>query len=98
MWLAGRTFRLRRRHRWAPMNFALTTGAALLTVVIVHATTFFIARAVGRYNVVDIAWGIGFIAVAAVVAALGSGDPSRRVLVLALTAVWGLRLAAFLYV
>lgn len=80
------------------MNFALTTGAALLTVIIVHATTFFIARAVGRYNVVDIAWGVGFIAVAAVVAALGSGDPSRRVLVLGLTAVWGLRLAAFLFV
>ena len=80
------------------MNFAMVTGAALLTVIVVHGATFFIARRVGRYNVVDIAWGIGFVAVAAVVAALGSGDLFRRTLVLALTAVWGLRLAGFLYV
>lgn len=36
------------------MNFALVTGASLLTVIVVHGATFFIARRVGRYNVVDI--------------------------------------------
>jgi steroid 5-alpha reductase family enzyme len=56
------------------MNFAMVTEAALLTVIVVHGATFFIARRVGRDNVVDIAWGIGFVAVAAVVAAQGSGD------------------------
>jgi steroid 5-alpha reductase family enzyme len=40
------------------MNFALVTGACLLTVIVVHGATFFIARRVGRYNVVDIAWSI----------------------------------------
>jgi steroid 5-alpha reductase family enzyme len=80
------------------MNFVLVTVAALLTVIVVHGATFFIARRVGRYNVVDIAWGIGFVAVAGVVAMVGGGDLFRRILVLALTAVWGLRLAGFLYV
>src|SRR5215470_11114086 len=80
------------------MNLAVVTGASLLAVIVVHGATFFIARHVGRYNVVDIAWGIGFVAIAAVAAVLGSGDLYRRILVLALTAAWGLRLAGFLYV
>ena len=73
-------------------------AAAAVSVLIVHGVTFVIARRLGRYNVVDIAWGIGFVAVAATAAALGTGDLSRRMLLLGLTAVWGLRLAGFLYV
>ncbi|MGE5696780.1 MAG: DUF1295 domain-containing protein [Candidatus Sericytochromatia bacterium] len=73
-------------------------AAAAASVLIVHGVTFVFARRLGRYNVVDIAWGIGFVAVAATAAALGTGDLSRRMLLLGLTAVWGLRLAGFLYV
>ncbi len=79
------------------MNFLAVTGVSLLVVVVVHGVTFGIARRVGRYNIVDIAWGAGFIAVAAVAAALGNGDSFRRWLLLALTAVWGLRLAWYIY-
>jgi steroid 5-alpha reductase family enzyme len=80
------------------VSFVFVAVAALVAVVVVHSCTFFIARRVGRYNVVDIAWSIGFVAVAGVAAGLGSGDLFRRVLLLVLTAVWGLRLAGFLYV
>lgn len=73
-------------------------AAAAASVLIVHGVTFVFARRLGRYNVVDIAWGIGFVAVAATAAALGTGDLSRRMLLLGQTAVWGLRLAGFLYV
>src|SRR6185437_6790405 len=38
-------------------------------------------------------WGLGFVGVAAVAAVLGDGDPLRRLLLLFLVAVWGLRLA-----
>ncbi|OBF63413.1 hypothetical protein A5787_15270 [Mycobacterium sp. 852002-50816_SCH5313054-b] len=48
---------------------------------------------IGRYNVVDVAWGVGFVAIAAVAATLGRGDAARRWLLLALVAIWGLRLA-----
>jgi steroid 5-alpha reductase family enzyme len=78
------------------VNFVVVTSFALLAVVAVHGATFVIARRIGRYNVVDTAWGIGFAAVAAVAAAAGTGDLSRRILVLALTALWGLRLGWFL--
>jgi steroid 5-alpha reductase family enzyme len=75
------------------MNFAVVTGSSLAALIIVHGTTFFVARRIGRYNVVDVAWGLGFIAVAAVAAALGTGAPLRRLLMLVLVTVWGGRLA-----
>lgn len=80
------------------MNLALVAGAAAVSVVVVHGTTFLIARRIGRYNIVDIAWGIGFVAIALAAAVLGSGDLLRRILLFGLTAAWGLRLAGFLYV
>ena len=61
--------------------------------MVVHGITFLIGRRIGRYNVVDAAWGVGFVAVAAVAAGVGTGDLFRRVLLLILVAVWGLRLA-----
>jgi steroid 5-alpha reductase family enzyme len=74
-------------------NLAQVSGASVLALVVVHSVTFVIGRRIGRYNVVDVAWGVGFVAVAAVAAALGHGDPTRRWLLLALVAIWGLRLS-----
>lgn len=66
------------------------TSLALFTVF------FAVGARTGRHRVVDVAWGLAFTAVALVSFALssGHGDPGRRALALALTAVWGLRLAA----
>jgi steroid 5-alpha reductase family enzyme len=75
------------------MNFFAVSAAALAILMVVHGVTFLIGRRIGRYNVVDVAWGLGFIAVAAVAAVLGSGDLFRRCLLLVLVTVWGLRLA-----
>jgi steroid 5-alpha reductase family enzyme len=75
------------------VNFLVVSGASALALVVVHSVTFLIGRRIGRYNVVDVAWGLGFVAVAAVAAALGHGDPTRRWLLLALVAIWGLRLS-----
>ena len=65
---------------------ALATAAVLMTV------TALIARAVGRVAVVDIAWGLGFVAIAATTA-LAADEGARRWLVLALVGTWGFRLA-----
>ena len=79
---------------WASaMNFIVVSAASLAIVVVVHTTTFLIGRRIGRYNIVDVAWGVGFVAVAAVAAVVGTGDLFRRILLLVLVAVWGLRLA-----
>jgi steroid 5-alpha reductase family enzyme len=75
------------------MTFLVVSAAALVTVVVVYGITFLIGRRIGRYNVVDVTWGVSFVAVAAVAALVGTGDLFRRLLLLVLVAAWGLRLA-----
>ncbi|MDT5411917.1 MAG: hypothetical protein QOG14_4137 [Mycobacterium sp.] len=79
------------------VDVAVVSGASVAALLVVHAITFAIGHRIGRYNVVDVAWGLGFIAVAAVAAVLGTGDPVRRWLLLALVAIWGLRLSGYIY-
>jgi steroid 5-alpha reductase family enzyme len=74
-------------------------GLSALAVVVVLGVTFAVAVRVGRQAVIDVAWGLGFVAIAltAFLATLGQGDALRRWLALGLTAVWGLRLAAHIH-
>jgi steroid 5-alpha reductase family enzyme len=74
-------------------NLLEVSGASVLALAVVHSVTFAIGKRIGRYNVVDVAWGVGFVAIAAVAATLGHGDETRRWLLLALVAIWGLRLS-----
>jgi len=66
---------------------------ALLAVAVVISVTIAVSRAQGRIVVVDVAWGLMFLAVAVVVAIVGDGTPWRRWLLLALVGLWSLRLA-----
>jgi steroid 5-alpha reductase family enzyme len=78
---------------WAAFASALPLTA--LAVGVVLGVTFAVALRLGRHAVVDVAWGVGFTAVAVTSFAVSAdhGDTLRRVLVLVMTAVWGLRLA-----
>ncbi|HET8994493.1 MAG TPA: DUF1295 domain-containing protein [Rhodococcus sp. (in: high G+C Gram-positive bacteria)] len=78
-------------------EFFLITATALVLLTLIQAITFTVGHRIGRYNVVDVSWGLGFVAVAAAAAVLGSGDASRRFLLLALVTVWGLRLTWHMY-
>lgn len=84
---------------FAEGTFLATVPFTLIAVVVVLGATFGVARRVGRHSVVDVAWGLGFVAVAltAFVLSVDDGDVVRRAVVLALTALWGLRLAAHIY-
>jgi steroid 5-alpha reductase family enzyme len=75
--------------------FAAALPLTVAAVVAVLGSTFLVALRVGRHAVVDVAWGLGFVAVATTSYLLSGdeGDPVRRALVLALTAIWGVRLA-----
>jgi steroid 5-alpha reductase family enzyme len=79
---------------WGAWAAALPVTA--LAVVVVLGAAFPVALRIGRHSVVDVAWGLGFVAVAGTSYVLGAGhgDDVRRALVLALTGLWGLRLAA----
>ena len=76
---------------------ALTLLAAAAALLILQCVTFVVALKAGKHSVVDTAWGIGIAlaALTALLVSLGHGDPARRALLLAASALWGLRLAAY---
>lgn len=79
-----------------------TWAASLLWVALALAVlilvTWFIGRRLRRFAIIDVVWGLGFVvaAVVAFAASAGHGDHGRRILLLILTAAWGLRLAGYL--
>lgn len=85
------------------MDFPLADFVAILPwaalgIVSLLAVTWLVGRAQQRHVVMDVSWGLGFVVVAVIsfLASAGQGDDIRRVLLLALTALWGLRLAGYL--
>jgi steroid 5-alpha reductase family enzyme len=74
-------------------NLAITAGVTLVAVV----ATFGVARLRERYDTVDTFWGLGFALVALVTFALSDGSPALRLVITALTVIWGVRLAVHLH-
>jgi steroid 5-alpha reductase family enzyme len=76
--------------------------AAALTAALTMTVTAWTARRAGRVSVVDTAWGIGLTLVALVSAVVGTvldeGDGVRRWVLVALVAIWGLRLSWHMHV
>ena len=79
----------------------MSTSAVTATTaafVVVYMLGFWVVSLVRRdASLVDIGWGPGFAGVALVAFLCAGGWSGRRWLVLALTAVWGLRLGAYLF-
>ncbi|GIH28704.1 membrane protein [Acrocarpospora phusangensis] len=79
------------------INLLVTAVAVCLTM----ALTMAYALRTGAQTIVDTIWGLGFVVVAAVSFVTsqfaGDGQDARRVLVLVLTAIWGLRLGAYIH-
>lgn len=74
-------------------NFLAVTGLSFVAVVLTMVVTAVEGRRQGRVSVVDTAWGLGFVVVAAVAALVGDGPLWRRLVMLVLVAAWGLRLS-----
>ncbi len=74
---------------------------AACTDVIVFTLGYAWARADGRYRVLDVVWPLSFGCVAVVTMLVASarhvGDPTVRWTLLAMTVLWGVRLAAHLF-
>ncbi len=80
-------------------DFALNLLISAAAVVVFFAIVMAIAIAVKDHSIIDITWGPSFvvIAFASWVASGGSdGDDTRRLIVLLLTAIWGLRLGLYI--
>ena len=67
-----------------------------LAVFLFMVVVFFLALFKKDNSVVDIAWGLGFVLVALLSLLMGKGLYERKILVTALVAVWGIRLAVYI--
>jgi steroid 5-alpha reductase family enzyme len=80
---------------FATTRFLIGLPVTLAAVAGLMAITFAVAIWRGHHSVIDVTWGLGFVVIAltSLLFSSGYGDLTRRVLVAALTTVWGLRLA-----
>ena len=74
---------------------AMSTAALAITVLMI--LTWVISLVLKNASIVDVAWGIGFVAVAWMVAARVDGNVDRQFLIVAMTTLWGVRLAVYLF-
>ncbi len=83
------------RERFAGTDFFATLLPVALAILLVLVLTYIASRVAKKHSVIDTAWGLLFCAaaVAAYVGSTGDGNNVRRLLLLVLVLVWGLRLA-----
>ena len=72
----------------------LVAAGAIVALMLV---TWLVSLARKDASIVDIVWGLGFVAVASAVFATTDGNHTRRILLVAMTMIWGLRLATHLF-
>ncbi|MGB8860374.1 MAG: DUF1295 domain-containing protein, partial [Ilumatobacteraceae bacterium] len=78
------------------VSTALTSAA--LTIVVLMISTWMVSLLLKNASIVDIVWGFGFVCVAWAVRLTGDdGLAARQNLLVAMTTVWGLRLAGSLF-
>lgn len=80
-------------------DFAVNLGVTALVVVGLMAIVMAVAFAIKNQSIIDILWGPGFVVIAVVSYALSAGSGgsgARRLVVLLLTSIWGLRLGGYI--
>ena len=82
---------------WGPLLVNLAVTAGLVAVLML--ATFAYAMSTRVHAIMDTIWPLGFVLIAVVSFLLSAGDgvTGRRLLVLVLTSIWGLRLGAHIY-
>lgn len=79
------------------MSLLQVFALALPLIVVMMALLWLVSLRLRDASIVDIFWGIGFIAVSIFSFAVTGGTTIRRPLVLALVALWGVRLAGHIF-
>ncbi len=78
------------------MSYGGVLGVAALVIVALMLAVWVLSLVLRDASIVDIVWGLGFVVVAWVSRFTADGYEPRQNLLVALTTVWGLRLAAYL--
>jgi steroid 5-alpha reductase family enzyme len=80
--------------------FLINIAVSAAVIVVAMAVVMAISAAKHDWSLIDIFWGPGFVVVAitSYLVSIGHGDDARRLIALLVTAVWGLRLGAYIFV
>ena len=78
------------------MSFFGVFLAGLVPILTMMIVLWIISISITNVSIVDIFWGFGFAVTAITYYSLSDGNPTRMLLVLALVALWGLRLSVYL--
>ena len=76
------------------MNEAMVTAA--LTIVVLMVSTWLVSVVVKNASIVDIVWGLGFVATSWSLALTVDTYSTRQILLAVLVSIWGVRLATYL--
>jgi steroid 5-alpha reductase family enzyme len=79
------------------MTAATAMVTAAVTIAVLMLVTWLISLLIRNASIVDITWGLGFVLVAWMVRLQGDTNTTRQWLLVALTTIWGLRLAGYLF-
>lgn len=75
------------------MNFVQIWLYGLAAIMILMAVLWVVSIIIRNAGIVDIFWGIGFVLASVIYFTLSPGNDQRKLLVLFLTFIWGLRLS-----
>jgi len=78
------------------MTFLNVYLIALLTIIIMMTILWIVSVIIKNVSIVDLFWGFGFVVSSAVYYLLSDGNSSRKILLMVLVTVWGLRLSMYL--
>lgn len=78
------------------MDFIEIYFQALLIILILMTVLWIVSVIVRNVSIVDLFWGLGFVFVAAFFFFKSEGNGIRKIIVLTLTAIWGIRLSVYL--
>ena len=75
------------------MSISAILLVALVCIVFLMTIMWIVSVVLHNASIVDLFWGIGFIITASIYLFLNEGYETRKLIVFALTAIWGLRLS-----
>jgi len=93
---AKHTYAATSAYKTVGMDFGSVMLASAAAIAALMLATWLVSLVLRDASIVDIVWGLGFVLVAWVSFAVADGSGARRALVVTLTTLWGLRLAAYL--
>jgi steroid 5-alpha reductase family enzyme len=78
------------------MTFLNIYAQTLLVILVLMTTLWIVSVVIKNVSIVDIFWGFGFVITAAFYFLRTDGFEPRKILILSLAAIWGLRLSIYL--